>query len=1058
MKQTPYPDKKDLWIQSDHQGMKYWQEQQLEEQRDALAIACQGSWEAETKRWRAQQESSGFKLEAEKLEKEVSKLEEQKAILEANVATKKLERLDLSSKGKSTAEKEQELGKSKKLLEEKEQLLNKTQADLQLASNKAVEAYKAWLTLANQEKSLLKASNSEAKREAEELLYQSDEATNKLWEEVKKRYEESKMTNLEGMELVDEEESKRIQEAFEKRLASLPLDQNYPQIIKREGLRAARERIPGAYEMLLQHDLNTKKKANPLAEANQKALHYFEEEEQRLTDTEALWMGIIEAKNRKLLLEQAEAARAYHGGEPTLWNELPLEAKEHYNNAIDRQNKETQQDRKERLDLVQQQATKARKETERWRRVWRTSSKKAALEIAKEKEFILYQLKYVEAEKQKFIYCAKLTPEERKTKEDQLQAKVEEANATLKLLKTSKQYKERYYSQCELNSWAYIIPSWNQAIRYWSEAAKAQKNGEEELAALWKAAAQETEKTGKWYMAHDDHKYCRTDPPSSVLFTFDQVRGLAECIKWKIKEEEAIGKGRMEDAFFWKALWKELRQDLLIEKDGSLTEKQEVLIVGNQELTDWWKEVLQICRTHVWYESDVLHGGYLDYGDNWSCYGTGSLLIKRVESVAKAQEAKSAGNQELADWWEEAIQRYKEAADYGTKARQAFDKYKTTKKSQCWGDASKCTEKAADVLVERIALWPRIQEAADAGYEGVNYGYILAANWYECAAYQFVDTAKKYAAGYKKYAIGWSGWSDHDAQRGMQDNLERIERLRSKWNKYLKSETEKASEWAALSAEEKTATVIRLKNEARAKVDELAQSFSLSGSEPLRFNSEEIFNYWMKAIETRATGNQKLADHWTKAAETYQKALELYIEAAVKYTAKNKKEGDHLKWDASCTEKAADLFVKRAHCFSKSQEMRSSGNQELANWWSAAARSYYKAAWKAARADYNRDCLEYAADALVKSVEYLAQAGEVQVSINKVLVARLAEVAKKYQVAAAGYDQAFQMYSMTGDYPKSMKDGDNKKNTALSTEKAAEVLIKNWGLNLLKKSELGFDY
>ncbi|MBX9577444.1 MAG: hypothetical protein K2W97_03080 [Chthoniobacterales bacterium] len=142
------------------------------------------------------------------------------------------------------------------------------------------------------------------------MLYESDEATNKLWNEVKKRYEESKMTNLEGMEFIDEEETKGMKEAFQEHLNSLPFNQDYPQAIKGEALKAVREKIPGAYEILLQRYLDANKKAGEnsqlvsFAEATKKALHCFQEEEKRLSDIEVLWIGIIDAKNRNLLYSQ----------------------------------------------------------------------------------------------------------------------------------------------------------------------------------------------------------------------------------------------------------------------------------------------------------------------------------------------------------------------------------------------------------------------------------------------------------------------------------------------------------------------------------------------------------------------------------------------------------------------------------------------------------------------------------------------------------------------------------------------------------------------------------
>ncbi len=552
-KGTLFPEQTELWFQADRKAIKQQDEEVLEKKRKKIAEALQENWESETRRWRARYEADQKGEALEILKNRKRDLEAEIVNYSTQLASRRYEVNQLGRNSESI----EELERLTQKIKEQEDNLQEISSKTQCAIFEKSEAENRWLLLAEEEKSVKKKLSVEDHQESLEFVRESDRATYQLWERLKKGYEEELITNLSYLELGEELDNK---EAFKKEIESIPQDENYEASLKKIALKAAREKISGAEEILLSY-LKKQEKASPLIKGvAAKAYEVFQQEERRLADIESLWTGIIEAKRHHLLAAREKAARDYWKGDSASWEQLPLEAKEQYNDKLHQLNEHAQMEAEERLHFARERAKQWRDYLASvQRRAWRTS--RTELEnVKKQTEEAETKLFWMEKKKefaQEAIGVMKRDAEKEKeigilqTQLGYASANEKEASTKIEALKNSNQ-------SASSENWRHAQKTWKKACQHLEKTIETLRDRNpffpfwKEVDEIYIQAAEFYKKAAEQYELGNMGglggglalSHAATMKVKEASFKTQVVDYLAN---WRVKQQQAMSRGDQEE-------------------------------------------------------------------------------------------------------------------------------------------------------------------------------------------------------------------------------------------------------------------------------------------------------------------------------------------------------------------------------------------------------------------------------------------------------------------------------------------------------------------------------
>ncbi|HLB33094.1 MAG TPA: hypothetical protein VJK54_02550, partial [Chthoniobacterales bacterium] len=285
----------EAWFKSDQKALKRQLEKIEQEKTELLAIELRESWERNSLRWKARSEADSLTKKSEELENKAQELDKEAINLLAQKMALKKEF--------GNQEKEESLQRKIKSTENEAKKTHNEAAEVQAD---ATAAENTWINLAFTSNFFIESykKGEDNGKKGFQQLRKSDQAVNKLWDEVKRLYNNNKLTNCPDLVLEEDDETngtkeeyKTLLEAHQQDLQKLfegDLDvkiakandlfrqgtvdskdkadqlyqkieqdekktlENYKATLKQEALRAAQKRITGAQEVLAERSIISK--------------------------------------------------------------------------------------------------------------------------------------------------------------------------------------------------------------------------------------------------------------------------------------------------------------------------------------------------------------------------------------------------------------------------------------------------------------------------------------------------------------------------------------------------------------------------------------------------------------------------------------------------------------------------------------------------------------------------------------------------------------------------------------------------------------------------------
>ncbi|HLB34447.1 MAG TPA: hypothetical protein VJK54_09475, partial [Chthoniobacterales bacterium] len=471
----------------------------------------------------------------------------------------------------------------------------------------------------------------------------------------------------------------------------------------------------------------------------------------------------------------------------------------------------------------------------------------------------------------------------------------------------------------ESNAWNRVALKLEQASKSWNKVSETLTRGNQELASLWKkaaekegASAEECKQIASAFAEEDEIKAERLDKTSWIAFHLSNADG------WLAESEEALEKGNQDIAEFW-------RQAAMKAQEAAEHWKQAVQAhsSGNTEDGEHWENIAR-----------VLGGHYEGIGGSAVC------LSKVAEYLTNATEASNKGKQQIATLWITGAEQMKISSEYEIKIAQAYKLKSEENDDDRWDNIVKFFWHYSTCLESTVKSLEQATAAT------ANENKPLAELWSKMAAQHqelveyYQKTAEAKLSENTAVADCWEKiTSSVESSSALlylaAEALEKTAEATAKGSKSLAEFWSKTVTQYQESAEHyrKTAEAKLNGNDAEANRLNKVASFANDSAYQLESAAEAL----EKATTATAKGNQPLAELWSKTAAQYQEVVEHYQKTAEAKLNGNDAEADRWKEIADFVKETAWRLQLAARVLEKAVEAIANENQPLAELWSKTA-------------------------------------------------------------------------------------------------------------------------